>query len=112
MESSSFFNSNCEEIQKLKNHPNNNINNQDNSSESIPINFSESSFFQKIFYLWVKPAMDLAHKRPLENKDVCKVSNDQRTIRTLPEYQEIFYKKAANKKSKYPLFFSILSLHY
>ena len=45
----------------------------------------------------------------LENKDVCKVSNDQRTIRTLPEYQEIFYKKAANKKSKYPLFFSILS---
>ena len=112
MESSSLFNTNCEEIQKLKNNPNNNTNNQDNTSESIPKNFSESSFFQKIFYLWVKPAMDLAHKRPLENKDVCKVSNDQRTIKTLPEYQEIFYRKAANKKAKYPLFFSILSLHY
>ena len=89
-----------------------NNNNRDNYSESIPRNYSESGFFEKIFYFWVKSAIELANKRPLENKDVCKISQNQCTNKNLRTYQEIFLKKSSNKNSKYPLFFSILSLHY
>ena len=111
MESDTLFNRTDEEIQELKRAQNNN-DNQRNSSDSIPKNFSESNFFSKFFYLWVKPAIQLANKRPLENKDVCNINKDQRTIKNLTKYQEIFNKQSSNKKRKYPLFFSILYLHY
>ena len=81
-----------------------NNNNRDNYSESIPRNYSESGFFEKIFYFWVKSAIELANKRPLENKDVCKISQNQCTNKNLRTYQEIFLKKSSNKNSKYPLF--------
>ena len=109
MEAESSFINCIEELQKLK------IKNNDNkniSSEEIPKNFSESSFFEKFFYLWAKPALNLANKRPLENKDVCNVAPEQKTINILGEFQRIFIEKSKIKKNKYPLFFSILSLHY
>ena len=91
---------------------NNNINDTDNYTESIPKNYSESGFFEKIFYFWVKSAIELANKRALENKDVCNISQDQYTNKNLKRFQEIFIEKSSNKNNKYPLFFSILSLHY
>ena len=111
MESDRLFSRADEEIQHLKNNQNNN-DNQKNSSESIPKNFSESNFFKKFFYLWVNPAIKLANIRPLENKDVSNIGSDQRTIKNLSLYQQIFSKLSSNKNSKYPLFFSILYLHY
>ena len=112
METDKLFNRTNEDFHQNGNQKNNNINRQSNSSDIIPKNYSESSFFQRFFYLWVKPALSLAHIRPLENKDVCKIADNQRTIKTLPKFQEIFLKKSSNKNNKYPLFFSILSMHY
>ena len=109
MESDHLFNQSNEEFHQLKNSPCNLVRNK---SETIPKNFSESNYFQKLFYLWVKPALQLASKRPLENKDVCNISESQKTNKILNKFQEIFYEKSSNKNNKYPLFFSILSLHY
>ena len=110
MESDALFNHSSEEFQQLK--KNKNKNNICQKVESIPTNFSESNFIQKFFYLWVKPALELANKRPLENKDVCNIAPNQCTYKNLELFQEIFSKKSSNKNNKYPLFFSILSLHY
>ena len=112
MESDTLFIHTTEEIQQLKNLQNNNNIKKNNSSQTIPKNYSESNFFQRFFYFWAKPAIDLAHQRQLENKDVCNISNEQQTSKNLEEYKTIFAEKSSNKKYKYPLFFSILSLHY
>ena len=80
--------------------------------EQIPRNYSESNFFSKIWYFWVKPAIELANKRPLENKDVCNLSPSQCTSKNMSKFKRIFNIKASRKNNKYPLFFSILSLHF
>ena len=80
-------------------------------SQFLPINFTNSNFISKFFYFWVKPAIDLSNKRPLNIEDVGKISKEQRTCENMELYQEIFNKKVSSKKYKYPLFFSIFSLH-
>ena len=85
---------------------NTNINNQ-----TLPINFSNSNFISKFFYLWVKPAIELANKRPLNIEDLGNISKEQKTCENLEKYKEIFNKKVDSKKYKYPLFFSIFALH-
>ena len=79
--------------------------------ETLPINFTNSNFISKFFYFWVKPAIDLSNKRPLNIEDVGNISKEQRTCENLDLYKKIFNKKVNSKKYKYPLFFSIFSLH-
>ena len=86
--------------------------NNNNNSAKILKNYSESNFFSRLFYFWAKPAIELANKKPLENKDVGNISPSQYTSKMMPEFHEIFNKKSSNKNNKYPLFFSILSLHF
>ena len=86
--------------------------NNNNNSAKIPKNYSESNFFSRLFYFWAKPAIELANKKPLENNDVCNISPSQYTSKMMPEFHEIFNKKSSKKNNKYPLFFSILSLHF
>ena len=114
MDSENSFIHSKEEVQQLKsdNYINNENFNNNNINNPIPKNFSESNFFQKIFYFWVNPVIELANKRPLENKDVCNISPEQQTSKNLDKFKEIFYKKSSIKSNKYPLFFSILSLHF
>ena len=82
------------------------------SSKSLPINFTNSNFISKFFYFWVKPAIDLANKRPLDIDDLGNISKEQRTEENMSLYKKIFNKKVSSKRYKYPLFFSIFSLHY
>ena len=81
------------------------------NNQTLPINFTNSNFFFFFFYLWVKPAIELANKRPLNIEDLGKISKEQRTCENLDKYKEIFNRKVNSKKYKYPLFFSIFSLH-
>ena len=99
-----------EEIYQLKTE--NKVKTINKKNERIPRNYSESNFFSKIWYFWVKPAIELANKRPLEKKDVCNLSPSQCTSKNMPKFKRIFYVKASKKNNKYPLFFSILSLHF
>ena len=85
--------------------------NKNKNQKILPINFTNSNFISKFFYLWVKPAIDLSIKRPLNIEDVGNISKEQKTCENLPLYQEIFNKKVSSKKYKYPLFFSIFELH-
>ena len=82
------------------------------SKKYIPINYTQASFLSKILYLWAKPAISLANKRPLKNKDVCKISPEQSISKNISTFKSIFYEKSSNKKNGYPLFISIVSLHY
>ena len=81
------------------------------NNQTLPINFTNSNFFSKFFYLWVKPAIELANKRPLNIEDLGNISKEQKTCENLDKYKEIFNRKVNSKKYKYPLFFSIFSLH-
>ena len=80
--------------------------------ESLPINYTNSNFFSKFFYFWVKPAIDLSNKRPLNIEDIGNISQEQKTCENMKLYKKIFNKKSSSKKYKYPLFFSIFSLHF
>ena len=60
-------------------------------SQFLPINFTNSNFISKFFYFWVKPAIDLSNKRPLNIEDVGKISKEQRTCENMELYQEIIY---------------------
>ena len=86
--------------------------NLEENNSPLPINFTQSSFFSKFFYFWVNPMIELSNKRPLDITDVGKISKNQKTNENMNLYQKIFNKKVSSKKYKYPLFFSILSLHF
>ena len=86
--------------------------NLEEKNSPLPINFTQSSFFSKFFYFWVNPMIELSNKRPLDITDVGKISKNQKTNENMNLYQKIFNKKVSSKKYKYPLFFSILSLHF
>ena len=78
----------------------------------IPNNYTNASFLSKIFYLWAKPAISLANKRPLKNNDICNITPSQSVLRNISSFKKIFYEKSSNKNSNYPLFVSIVVLHY
>ena len=80
--------------------------------ESIPNNYTNASFLSSIFYLWAKPAISLANKRPLKNQDICNITHEQSVSKTFSSFKKIFYEKSLNKNSEYPLFLSIFELHY
>ena len=80
--------------------------------ESIPNNYTNASFLSSIFYLWAKPAISLANKRPLKNQDICNITHEQSVSKTFSSFKKIFYEKSLNKNSEYPLFLSIFGLHY
>ena len=86
--------------------------NYNKNPESLPINYTNSNFFSKFFYFWVKPAIDLSNKRPLNIEDIGNISQEQKTCENMTLYKKIFNKKSSSKKYKYPLFFSIFSLHF
>ena len=97
-----------EEFQPISSCQRNNVNKK---NQTLPINFTNSNFFSKFFYLWVKPAIELANKRPLNIEDLGNISKEQRTCKNLEKYKEILNKKVKSKRYKYPLFFSIFSLN-
>ena len=97
-----------EELQPISSFQKNNLN---KNNQTLPMNFTNSNFISKFFYLWVKPAIDLANKRPLNIEDLGNISKEQKTNENLDKYKEILNKKVKSKKYKYPLFFSIFSLH-
>ena len=108
-----FFSSNPkEEIESLK------INSipvekiQKNKKNILPVNYTQSTFFSKIFYFWANPILALANKRPLENEDVCQISKAQSVSNNFEKFKQIFNKKSKDKFSHYPLFLSIVNLHY
>ena len=108
-----FFSSNPkEEIESLK------INSipvekiQKNKKNILPVNYTQSTFFSKIFYFWANPILALANKRPLENEDVCQISHAQSVSNNFEKFKQIFNKKSKDKFSHYPLFLSIVNLHY
>ena len=80
--------------------------------ESIPNNYTNASFLSSIFYLWAKPAISLANKRPLKNQDICNITHEQSVSKIFSSFKKIFYEKSLNKNSEYPLFLSIFGLHY
>ena len=80
--------------------------------ESIPNNYTNASFLSSIFYLWAKPAISLAKKRPFTNHDICNITHEQSVSKTFSSFKKIFYEKSLNKNSEYPLFLSIFGLHY
>ena len=59
----------------------------------------------------MKSAIELANKRPLNIEDLGNISKEQKTCENLDKYKGILNKKVKSKKYKYPLFFSIFSLH-
>jgi hypothetical protein len=85
-----FFSSNPkEEIESLK------INSipvekiQKNKKNILPINYTQSTFFSKIFYFWANPILALANKRPLENEDVCQISQAQSVSNNFEKFKKI-----------------------
>ena len=83
-----------------------------NPKDSIPINYTEANFLSKIFYFWAKPAISLANKRPLKNIDICNISPNQAVSKNSSYFKDIFYQNSLNKTSGYPLFMTIVTLHY
>ena len=61
-----------------------------NNKKSLPINYTQSSFFSKIFYLWANPVLALANKRPLEKEDVCHISPTQTVSNNFKEFKCLF----------------------
>ena len=82
------------------------------SNKSIPNNYINQNFFSKIFYCWAKPAIILANERPLENRDVCNISQNQSVSKNFEIFKKIFNEKSSNNNNNYPLFSSIVFLHH
>jgi ABC-type multidrug transport system fused ATPase/permease subunit len=75
-------------------------------------NYTESNFISRFFYFWANPAISLANKRPLEKEDVCQISESQKVSKNFEKFKQIFDKQSKDKLSKYPLFMSIIKVHY
>jgi len=101
-----------DEIESLKINSNSNPKNQENTKNIIPINYTQSSFFSKIFYFWANPVIALANKRPLEKEDVCQISKSQMVSNNFEIFKKIFHKQSRNNFSSYPLFSTIIILHW
>jgi hypothetical protein len=101
-----------DEIESLKINSNSNQKNQENTKNILPINYTQSSFFSKIFYFWANPVIALANKRPLEKEDVCKISQFQKVSNNFEKFRKIFHKQSMNNYSSYPLFSTIVILHW
>ena len=82
-----------------------------NNKKSLSINYTQSSFFSRIFYFWANPVLALANKRPLEKEDVCHISSTQTVSNDFKEFKKIFEKQSRYNKNNYPLFMSIVILH-
>ena len=101
-----------DEVESLKINSMNNPTNQENVKNILPINYTQSSFFSKIFYFWANPVIALANKRPLEKEDVCKISKFQKVSNNFEKFKKIFHKQSMNNYSSYPLFSTIVILHW
>ena len=101
-----------DEVESLKINSINNPTNQENAKNILPINYTQSSFFSKIFYFWANPVIALANKRPLEKEDVCKISQFQKVSNNFEKFKKIFHKQSMNNYSSYPLFSTIVILHW
>ena len=101
-----------DEVESLKISSMNNPTNQENVKNILPINYTQSSFFSKIFYFWANPVIALANKRPLEKEDVCKISKFQKVSNNFEKFRKIFHKQSMNNYSSYPLFSTIVILHW
>ena len=101
-----------DEVESLKISSMNNPTNQENAKNILPINYTQSSFFSKIFYFWANPVIALANKRPLEKEDVCKISQFQKVSNNFEKFRKIFHKQSMNNYSSYPLFSTIVILHW
>ena len=101
-----------DEVESLKINSINNPTNQENAKNILPINYTQSSFFSKIFYFWANPVIALANKRPLEKEDVCKISQFQKVSNNFEKFRKIFHKQSMNNYSSYPLFSTIVILHW
>ena len=99
-----------DEIESLKINSISIQNNQEKQKNTIPINYTQSSFLTKIFYIWANPVLALANKRPLEKEDVCKISQTQTVYNNIDKFKKIFYEQS-KLFNNYPLFISIVILH-
>ena len=100
-----------EEIISLKLNTNPIIKTKPPQKNILPINYTNSNFFSKIFYFWANPILSLANRRPLEKDDVCMISNEQSVSYNFDKFKKIFYSQSKTKKNNYPLFISIVILH-
>ena len=107
----SYFHSK-DEVESLKINSKKISKNQENKNIILPINYTQSSFFSKIFYFWVNPVLALANKQPLEKDDVCKISKSQMVSNDLDKFKDIFNKQSKDKTNSYPLFSTIVILHW
>ena len=101
-----------DEVESLKISSMNNPTNQENVKNILPINYTQSSIFSKIFYFWANPVIALANKRPLEKEDVCKISKFQKVSNNFEKFRKIFHKQSMNNYSSYTLFSTIVILHW
>ena len=101
-----------EENQNFKHKLNKKNKNNNIFDESIPTNYINANFISKFLYFWAKPAISLANKRPLKNEDVCNISPNQSVSKNFSSFKNIFLAKSTDKNSSYPLFNSIINLHY
>ena len=100
-----------EEIISLKLNTNPIIKTKPPQKNILPINYTNSNFFSKIFYFWANPILSLANRRPLEKDDVCTISKEQSVSYNFDKFKQIFYSQSKTKKNNYPLFISIVILH-
>ena len=107
----SYFHSK-DEVESLKINSKKISKNQENKNIILPVNYTQSSFFSKIFYFWVNPVLALANKQPLEKDDVCKISKSQMVSNDLDKFKDIFNKQSKDKTNSYPLFSTIVILHW
>ena len=101
-----------DEVESLKINSITNPTNQENAKNILPINYTQSSFFSKIFYFWANPVIALANKRPLEKEDVCKISKFQKVSNNFEKFKKIFHKQSMNNYSSYPLFSTISRISF
>ena len=118
--------SNFEEESSVESEENENINNENNDINNInnkkrkQINYTNVNFFSFLFFNWANHALSKSYKRRIKTKEISSVSLKQSTAYNI-KLLEAQWNKRKNKKNsnnsindtnnKYPLFFSILSIH-
>jgi hypothetical protein len=118
--------SNFEEESSVESEENDNINKENNDINNInnekkkQINYTNVNFFSFLFFNWANHALSKSYKRRIKTKEISSVSLKQSTAYNI-KLLEAQWNKRKNKKNsnnsindtnnKYPLFFSILSIH-
>ena len=111
--------SNFEEESSVESEKNNDINiEKDNKKKQI--NYTTANYFSFIFFNWANHALSKSYKRPLKTKEISSVSLKQSTAYNIKLLETQWNKRKSKKNNnntinntnnKYPLFFSILSIH-